>query len=84
MIIAKGFEFTKESRCSRNEKCPFQNGVRLDHSLHYDFSIFHDFPGSRKIQVGKSGAVKRGGAGAYPFAAEGGASPLTPKAALAL
>jgi len=24
MIIAKGFEFAKESRCSRNEKCPFQ------------------------------------------------------------
>ena len=27
MIIAKGFEFAKESRCSRNEKCPFQQEV---------------------------------------------------------
>ena len=24
MIIPKGFEFIKKSRCSRNEKCPFQ------------------------------------------------------------
>ena len=34
MIIAKGFEFVKESRYSRNEKCPFQQEVPTFRALH--------------------------------------------------